>query len=413
MNMKMLYRNIVAALIALIMVLLLASSAMAAGGIGTAPSDLTVISAVRQGQYEQSFVVMNLGDQESGYTLTATGDAGSWLSFFQIDTPDTPIDKIDLPAHVNQTVGVKIIIPSDAPDGDHQATIVVTSTPVVLTTGSESGQSVALAASINVAITVTGTQVIAGIVNYMDIADIEVGYPLLISVNINNTGNVVEEPEVKAVITHDTTTVDTISINNVEINPQKSATIPVNWDTTGEAPASYNADVTVSLEGNVIGEQNLNFKILPLGTLTRSGELTDIVVEGNPTTKLMGKVLATFTNTGQIATLATFTGEVYLKGSLVQTVTSDQILVGRGQTVVLNTYFKPDQAGTYVIKGYVTYEGKVTADKQITVKIDGPSSGSTKLIILIAVLIVVAVLAVVLIGNYRKIRQSVKKLRLH
>ena len=81
--------------------------------------------------------------------------------------------------------------------------------------------------------------------------------------------------------------------------------------------------------------------------------------------------------------------------------------------MVLNTYFKPDQAGTYVIKGYVTYEGKVTADKQITVKVDGPSSGSTKLIIVIAVLIVVAVLAVVLIGNYRKIRQSVKKLRLH
>ena len=399
--MQRMYRNIAAVLMALLTASLLASSALAAGGIGVAPTSLTVTDAVRQGIYEQSIIVMNVGDEEMAYGLNATGGAGSWISFFQMDKPDTTIDRIDLAGKMNREVGVKLSIPSDAADGDHRAVIAVTS----ISAGS-TGVSVGISASVNVDITVTGTQIISGHVDYMDIANVEVGYPLLISVNVVNTGNVVVTPVINVDITQNKTDVDTFSINNVEIGAQKNTVIPVKWDTTGKSAADYNAHVVVSMEGKIIGEQNLSFSILQLGTLTRSGELKDLAVIGNPTTKLMGKVIATFVNTGQIATWATFTGEIYLNNNLVQTIQSDKMLIEIGQTVTLDAYFKPDKAGNYVIKGQVNYEGKESEVKTlaVTIKASGSTgflSISSNIIYVIAGLLVVAALTPFFLVKYR------------
>jgi len=160
------------------------------------------------------------------------------------------------------------------------------------------------------------------------------------------------------------------------------------------------------MEGKIIGEQNLSFSILQLGTLTRSGELKDLAVIGNPTTKLMGKVIATFVNTGQIATWATFTGEIYLNNNLVQTIQSDKMLIEIGQTVTLDAYFKPDKAGNYVIKGQVNYEGKESEVKTlaVTIKASGSTgflSISSNIIYVIAGLLVVAALTPFFLVKYR------------
>ena len=145
--------------------------------------------------------------------------------------------------------------------------------------------------------------------------------------------------------------------------------------------------MVASLDGKVLAEKDLLFEILPLGTLSRSGEIKEVVIDGTTIVKFTSKVIATFENTGQIDTMAKFTGEVYLDGNLVQTITSDELLVKRGKQEVLTAYFTPEKPGKYTIKVQVNYEGKksdvkevnldITALKDITLTPKSNPDGST------------------------------------
>ena len=337
-----------------------------ATGIAVTPSYLEVIDALRGGEFERNITIYNPDPEITTYKLSASGDAGLWISFFKQDDPTSPVDKVILPGNDNVRMLVKFAIPHDAANGEHKATITVTSVPAEEASGS-SGQVVSLAAPVAVTIFVTGDQILSVVVDSINIDDVEVQYPARIKVQFHNTGNVVAAPQITTrITTQDGTTIDNFISSNLNIKPEKRETIPLEWDTTGEQPGDYIADVSVVLGDSVIKNEQLDFAILPVGTLTRSGDLTELMFLDKPGLGVLNTIQATFINTGRIDTRAKFVGEVYHNGTLVDTLQSEEILVAVGSVEFLKSYFKPDQLGEYRLKGQVIYEGKKTGEEEIS-----------------------------------------------
>ena len=337
-----------------------------ATGIAVTPSHLELSDALRGGEYERNITIYNPDPEITSYTLSASGDAGLWISFFKQDDPISPVDRVTIPGNENVRMLVKFAIPQDAANGEHKATIIVASVPAEEASGG-SGQVVSLAAPVAVTIFVTGNQILSGVVNGINTDDVEVKYPLRIKVQFHNTGNVVATPQITVEITtQDGTAINHFTSSEFNVKPEKHETIPLEWDTTGRDPGDYIANVSVVLGDAIIKQEQLNFAILPVGTLTRSGSLTELKFGGEPGLGVLTAIQATFVNTGKVDTKAKFVGEVYHNDILVDTLQSEELLVIIGDVELLESYFKPDQPGEYRIKGYVIYEGKKTEEKEIS-----------------------------------------------
>lgn len=339
---------------------------VAATGIAVTPSHLEISDSLRGGEYERNITIYNPDNELTDYTLTASGGAGEWISFYKQDDPVSLVNRVTIPGNSNVRMLVKFAIPQDAANGEHKATIFVASVPVEEASGG-SGQVVSLAVPVAVTIFVTGSQILSGVVDGISTDDVEVKYPLRIKVQFHNTGNVVATPLISVkIITQNGTTINNFTSSEFNVKPQKHETILLEWDTTGKEPGDYIANISVTLGDSVIKQEQLNFAILPTGTLTRSGSLTELIFEGEPDLGVLTMIQATFVNTGKIDTKAKFIGDVYHNGTLVDTLQSEELLVAVGNMELLKSYFKPDQPGEYRIKGYVIYEGEKTEEKEIS-----------------------------------------------
>ena len=399
--MKVIWYRIIA-VAAILFAASLCSLPVGATGIALSPGNINIDSALRGSSYQNQFIILNSGDLPTDYRATVTGEAASWASLYYNGVPFT---KVSLATGAQAICQIKISVPTDAPNGTHTATLVATSIPIEAKTGS----GLSLSAQANIALNVTGTQIISGTVDSITTKDPELGSPLRIQVYLNNTGNVEIAPQINTEITYNNKLVDSVSYDKTTVAAGQRQPVIVEWDTTGNAPADYNAHVTISLDDGKtnLAEQNLGFKILPIGTLTRSGDLTGITLEGRAVAGFMSKVDAVFKKTGQMDVMAQFTGEVYLNGNLINTIQSDKLLIYNGTQQTLSAYFQPDKPGNYNIKGFITYEGKKTETKElpvnaISVQTQSNSSSNMLLYIVAAVALILLVVAVFMIRKSRK-----------
>ena len=345
----------------------LAPSKASAAGLGVAPAEIQLEDVLRGSEHLRSIRVFNSGDEGVSAQLNANGEATDWISFCNPDVPATTIETIAVPAKGRAEVWVKFKIPQDAAEGTYTATICVEAIVGEEEELEGTHQSVGLQVMSSVIIKVTGTQTLSGNVGGISVMDIEVGYPLRIMVEFANTGNVVATPLISVKIaTQDGTTINNFTSSEFNVKPEKHETIPLEWDTTGRDPGDYIADVSVVLGDAIIKQEQLNFSILPVGMLTRSGSLTELKFGGESGLGVLTVIRATFINTGQIDIRAKFVGEVYHNDTLIDTLQGEELLVATGNIELLKAYFRPDQQGEYRIKGYVIYEGKKTEEKEIS-----------------------------------------------
>lgn len=351
--------------IVLTFVFCLLSSTILAGGIGVTPSTLEISDALRGGAFLRTITVFNPGDGASAYTFNVTGNAADWISFYEKSDPLTPITRITVPGKGSAKILVRFNIPEDASNGKHEASLFV-ATATVQGDEDSSGQTIKLGMPVAITIMVTGTQVLTGTVLSITTMDTEMNYPLRLKVEFQNTGNVIAKPEIAVEITKDGTVIDEFTHSDRGVNVDSKAFIPVEWDTTGRESGDYGAQVTVSLGEKVLATKKLSFKLLPVGTLSRQGDLSDITYEGRPLVGTTVKILAPFVNTGEIDTTAKFIGEVYVDGTLIDTIDSVELLVPVRETVTLKAYLKLETPGSYTIKGHAVYDGKTTSTKALS-----------------------------------------------
>jgi hypothetical protein len=350
------------------------SGSVHAQGIGIAPGSVELEDALRGGEYQRTVSLVNREASELTFRFTKKGEVGEWVSLHPSDDPATTIDTIVVPAGATERVLLRILVPADTPNGPHEGSIGVQSVPAESATPGVT--SVQMGVSMGLDISVTGTQNLTGAVLDMYAYDTEVGYPLRIHTKFQNTGNVKAKPNI-AVQVQDAqkAKVGETSCAETTVEPGAAQLIQCQWDTTGKEVGDYVAAVVVSLGDSKVDTRDLQFKILPVGTLTRQGVLEELTLENAPYPGEVAEIAARFRNTGLIEARAMFLGEVYYKSALIDTISTPQRLAEQGETVALGVYVKVSKGGTYTVRGKVNFEGKETEEKELTFEVRGPGGG--------------------------------------
>lgn len=362
----------------IVLVYLIPAATVSAGGIGVAPSRLELSQAMRGGEYDRSIWIFNPGDEPAGYSLKTSGPGGEWLRFYDGPRSAKPVEAITIPANDKKEVLVRFTIPEQAANGTYQASIVVGSAPPELNLGSggtstNAGQgAVSVEAESIATIEVTGKQIMSAVVDEFVATDTEVNYPVRVNVHVRNTGNVTARPNIATTVYQGSSLIATETFNKGEVKPETKEAIPVELSTKGWREGDYIAKMKVSLgdsstrTGEIIAEKDVPFKVLPVGTLTRAGELVELSREGETVAGWTIRINATFVNTGQIETPAVLTGEAYRDGALVSNIDSREVLVLPRQRSDLLSYLKLEQPGNYVVKARVNYGGKQSNEREFS-----------------------------------------------
>lgn len=388
-------------IVGLILVLLISNAG--AVGLGVVPPELSIADALRGEEYEQTITVYNTDVMTTTFKPYATGEIIEWIGFY--DEEGNVLTKITIPGKSSAKVLLRFKIPDDAASGNYTSTVYVENVPGEAAADEGAAAQMLIRMPVDITIGVTGEQILEGIVSGITIRDTEIDYPLRIEVLFQNTGNVVAKPAIDVEISKGGATVQSFTSTDKAVKPNTREIIPVEWDTKGQTIGDYVADVAVSLDGDVLYEREIPFKILERGTLTRKGELTELSYEGELMIGEMIKVLATFENTGKIDTKAKFTGEVHRNGKLVETIESEELEVPVRKTNTLTSYFKLDKPGDYKISGYAIYEGKKTNTKDVLLEIPGEAVAPVVPIpIVIGAVVIVALIAIFIVVLLRRRR---------
>ncbi len=364
-------RSRVATVAVIVLMAVIVCQPVSAAGIAVGPSSLTIENGLRGGSFERSLTVFNPSDTGFEVVLRTEGSAGDWIRFSTIDN-DEEIETIYVPENGQIPVLMRVTVPDDAANGRYTATIVVETVP-----GEEIPGSVGmiLQAKSALEITVTDVEKISGEVTSIVVRDTEVDVPLGIEVGFKNTGNVVVTPEITAVISRDGSVIDTVTWAETSVRPGTTEQIVVRWPNDGFPTGTCQANVMVSLRGEVLADENRTFEILPLGSLTRQGELTDLNYDGALVVGKPIKITGLFKNSGSIATRVKLSGEVYRGGSLVDVITGDEMTVLVFSEDALTAYYTPTEPGEYTVKTCALFEGKTTDAKDISFTVQSDSSG--------------------------------------
>jgi hypothetical protein len=362
------------AMAAVLLALVIFGSA-GAQGIGVAPAMIELDDALRGGEYTSLVTVFNREESDLVAEVTGAGEAGQWASLHPLDDETVTLDSVAVPANSQTRVLLRITVPPDAPNGPHEGSINLQTIPPE-SEGDGSGAGVAVGVSVALKVDVTGTQNLAGEILDMSTDDVEVGYPLRIRATFHNTGNVKAQPDIRLQVKDSLgAVVAEAGYANTTVDPAQTQAIQSEWDTTGAQTGDYVAGVSVFLGDEAIDARDLPFKILPPGTLTRQGDLESLTLENEPYANGVAKIVATFRNTGQIDTRATFLGEVYHNSALIDTVSSQELLVEPRQSIALDAFADVGEPGTYTVKGKVNYEGKETEVKELAFAVISAGGG--------------------------------------
>lgn len=346
-----------------------------ARGIGVGPNYIRLDSALRGSSYKQTLYVYNQNDYDSTILLNSTGEAGEWVTFYEPSNLEKPVNSTFVHAMSSKNIVIQITIPEDAANREYNGTVIVSSEPAD-TNVSGNYTTVSLNIPVLLFINVTGYQILNVSVLYIEVDNVEIGYPCRLRLQFRNTGNVEATPHTEVIITKDGRYIDSLSGSTDPIQLDQLGNQELIWNTTGMVAGNYVAHFNITLDGKLVEERDVSFRLFPPGTFTRNGTLLGITYEGKPAKGKVLKIIATFRNTGDVDTPAKFIGEVYKDGELVDVIESKEITVPKYRKENLYAYYKIKENGTYVIKGYVLYGSKTTNTTELSfsVGVKKPSS---------------------------------------
>ncbi|MCH8987085.1 hypothetical protein IIA94_02880 [Patescibacteria group bacterium] len=171
----------------------------------------------------------------------------------------------------------------------------------------------------------------------------------------------------------------------------------------GLAPGQYWARVLVFRDQTVLKEEDVVFKVVPTGSLSKQGEITAFTNE--PTVNLgeILKIAATFANTGKSDVTAKLSVEVYKGSNLVEVLEGDGRRVRVGNTEELTVFFTPGQAAQYRLVGTVEYSGQIPPPTESSVRVGVVTGGlSLPVIVIIVIVLVGAIVGGILLFLKRK-----------
>jgi hypothetical protein len=390
------------ALVAAWVVQIVGAVAARADGIGISPAVINYPGTMRGVTYTANLTLSNTSETAANeFVITPIGAVADWV---ELERRDDSSDASTVVVEPNSDVQVAVLltVPPTAANGSYTGSLDIVSTEVDVELGAGSGSSVQIGGLVDIAVEVVGDQRRDASVGDMYVEPAEVGMLQRFNAVVENRGNVRVEPLLEIEILRDGEPVELLSSEGTmnPVFPSSSGTTFVEWDTAEQSVGTYQAEFRVldvaGAQPVELGTAVVDFRLEQLGTFTREGTFDALVVLGAPQVGALTNVEATFTNTGRITSNAVASIEIYLDGELVDTAVSLERSTRPGETAKIVLPVPTREYGDYRLVGTVNYEGLATDPREVTFRLDAPSSGRSWLDWLVIGLIVVGAAAVAL-----------------
>lgn len=381
--------RVVAAIAAMAMAIALHVTPAASQGVGIAPGFIEVDDALRSGTYSDQIRLDNSQETDLVFRFLTDGDIADWIRITDVEDRSTEVETMRVGAGDSGIVRAEFNVPDDAPNSVYEGRILVVSDAADADVDDGSGASVRIGAQIPVTINVTGSESRSGIVSDTFVAPAEVGGNQRFTAKVVNEGNVLLEPELTVSISRDGETITQLSTSDgyFPVDPGETRDVYVEWETAGERGGDYVASFVVddvaAAEPLRLGESDVEFRLEPLGTFTRAGEMVSMELTNRPEPGGVAQVEAVFANTGEIEAQAIFTGELRSGGELVETFESLPRRVPASTSGALAVTFEELPEGDYEVTGLINFDGFETDNHTLefaveplgTAALDGSTDG--------------------------------------
>jgi len=377
----------------LLLLLINAVTLASASSFGVSPPGLDFKNVLKGGYDEGVFFVGTAGDENMSVRIDVEGDMADWLKI-------SPGRTFFLPAHSQKEVKITLEPPVDIASGEYVTLLNVVGAPVSSDTGGGSGVSMGLGVKVTITASVTGEQMLELKLSEINYRDTEINYPIEMSAEVMNNGNVKLNPLITLDISNSRGELVKTSEQQIEnLNPKKSTRVMFEIPSGSFQTTNYTANMTARVNGEARDSKTVKFKILPEGTWVPEGILTDLTAStGTANIGDSIKVTGVFQNTGDIRTKARMIVEVYVKEKMVKAAESRELTSLAKSNVSFDTYFTADQAGRHIIKAKMAYGETETPPQVVVVEVGKPGGGGggQNTTLLIGVIAVVVLLVVVI-----------------
>jgi hypothetical protein len=365
--------------------------------IGTYPPVLEFGEVARSGVSLQDLGLINGTAEEQSFTFDVAGKVAPWVSFVLPSEPDVPVDSIKVPARSDGHAGVRVAVPPTVPNGSYTGTITVFGQ--VQDPQRPTASPVQVASRSGISVTVDAQQSISGAFTELTVTPLlEVGSPLRVMTTIRNSGNVSIEPDIGLTVLAGSRTIDRARKADIAVQPRTSSAVELDWNTKGLSPGSYTAVVGVTFANQQLGTKKATFRVVPLGSMGRSGTLSNLIVIGGVQRAGLTRVQGTFTNSGKAESRVRLRVQVHRDKGLVDEVTGDEVATLPGQTVALSALVPTSETGSYEVVGAGLFDnGSTTASQRLAFSV----GSHFPLVLMLAGL---AALALVVLGAFLLLR---------
>jgi hypothetical protein len=351
-----------------------------APSVGAYPTVIDFHSALRGGEFIETFGVLNSTGTGEYFSFGLAGTTAPWLHVVSSSNRSTPITKVWAPSGPRPSTAVlELQVPPTLANGTYKGELTVAS--VIPKVAHKSQTPVGLGAAIDVVVNVTGTQVVAGdLVNaYTTYPKIEVGSPVNVFVVVKNAGNVAEQPDFGLQVhkAHSKAAqYKWTGTTGSGLLPGQTAVYEVAWpgaSTETQTLGGYSATVNVAFGKKDIGSADLAFQLVPYGSLHRGGKLLGLELGNHPKAGYSAEVQAQVRSTGELQEETNFVGQLYLNGQLIKGIKSPvPILLQPGQTGTITMPVLVAKNGEYRLTGTASFAGAQSNPESISFRV-GPA----------------------------------------
>ena len=385
-------RSLLIALAFLIITIQITSAA----NVGVSPANINFQNVLRSGYAERPITVTIDSTIPTTIELETYGDTPDWINF----SSET--------LSVSKGNPLRIIVstspPSDIPNGNYSSFLRIRSSKLGDGADGHATGLVIPTLDVHIITEVTDKEITECLASNFKISNAEEGGDIILTLNIENRGNVKISPKTTLDIWDQSSTnlVSQKEFYPTRITPTKQGDFTFKIPSSDLDLGQYWVDVAVP---DCYSSSTLTFDILEEGALYAAGTLQRIVVEPWADIGDIVPIQAYFKNTGEKSLEARFVGKVTFQNKIVQLLESNEpLFIPTDTQDSFQFYFSPQKAGKYIISGQVFYDSKRTYEQSAILNIMPGSSITT--ILKTTSYIILVILISILLYKIRKERKS-------
>jgi len=254
---------------------------------------------------------------------------------------------------------LKVIVrpPKDTAEGVYTGTVLIN----VLNKQSEIGYGI-VTSQVEMTVELTNQEIKQIKIRNVSIRDTEESHPVDIFVDIANNGNVESKANIRTEIG------EKLFVHEIALLPFEETEAVININTSLKEGRNY-GNITLTLNGTFLGNFIAPFNVLKRASLLRHGKLVFINTEEETEIGRTIDINTYFENIGEISFYAKFKGNVYANDVPEKDIESERAYVPVGKTVVLRSFFTPQNEGLHRIIGHVLYSTTATDEKEAVVDV--------------------------------------------